>query len=55
MEECCTEVNRLSMTLTLTYKYMFRSVTYISWYSDSALCLKYYLMNNPHSLAIGSV
>ena len=28
---------------------------YISWYSDSAFYIQYYLMNKPHSLDIGSV
>ena len=37
-----------SVTLTLSYKYMFRWVIYISWFCDSALYLEYYLMNNPH-------
>ena len=40
-----------SATLTLTYKYIFRSLTYMWRYSD----LEYYLKNNPHSLDIGSV
>ena len=44
-----------SATLSLTYKYICKSKTYISWYSDSALYLQYYLMNKPHSLNIGSV
>ena len=42
------------MTLSLTYKYICRSVTYILWYSDSALFFQYYLMNKPISLDIGS-
>ena len=32
----------------------YRSVTYVLWYSDSALHFFYYLMNRPHSLDIGS-
>ena len=43
------------VTLSLTNKYICRSVTYILWYSDSALYIQYYLMNKPHSLDIGSV
>ena len=46
-----------SATLSLPYKatnILFRSVTKILWYSDSALYLQYYLMNKPHSLDIGS-
>ena len=43
-----------SVTLSLTYKYICRSVTYILWYSDSALYFQYHLMNKPHSLDIGS-
>ena len=35
----------ISVTLSLTYKYIHRSVTYILWYSDSVLYFKYYLMN----------
>ena len=38
-----------SVTLSLTYNYICRSVTYILWYSDSALYFLYYLMNTPHS------
>ena len=53
MEECCTEYID-SVQHCLTYKYICRSVTYILWYSDSALHFKYYLMNKPHSLDIGS-
>ena len=30
-----------------------RSVACISWYSDSALYLEYYLMNKPYSFDIG--
>ena len=41
-----------SATLSLTYKYICRSVTYILWYSDSALYIQYYLMNKPHSSVI---
>ena len=44
-----------SATLSLTYKYICRSVTYILWYSDSASYIQYFLMNKPHSLDIGSV
>ena len=44
-----------SVTQTLTLKYVCRSVTYISWYSDSGLYLEYYLTNSPFSLDIGSV
>ena len=44
-----------SATLTLTYKYMWMSVTYISWCNDSVLYLEHYLMNKPHSLDIDSV
>ena len=44
-----------SAILSLTYKYICRSVAYILWYSDSALYIQYYLMNKPHSLNIGSV
>ena len=44
-----------SATLSLTYKCICKSVTYISWYSDSALYIQYYLMNKPHTLDIGSV
>ena len=37
------------------YKYiLYRSVTYILWYNDSALYFQHYLMNKPHSLDIGS-
>ena len=43
-----------SVTLSLTFKYICRSVTYILWYSDFALYFQYYLMNKPHSLDIGS-
>ena len=43
-----------SATLSLTYKYICNSVTYILWYIDSALYFQYYLMNKPHSLDIGS-
>ena len=45
-----------SVTLSLTYKYICtcRSVTYILWYSDSALYVQYYFMNKPYSLDIGS-
>ena len=39
-----------SETLSLTYKYICRSVTYILWYCDSALYFQYYLINKPHSL-----
>ena len=42
-----------SVTLSLTYNYICRSVTYILWYSDSVI-FQYYLMNKPHSLDIGS-
>ena len=31
-----------SVTLSLTYKYICRSVTYILWYSDSAIYFQYY-------------
>ena len=44
-----------SATLSLTYKCICKSVTNISWYSDSALYIQYYSMNTPHSLDIGSV
>ena len=44
-----------SATLSLTYKYICRSVIYILWYSDSASYIQYYLRNKPHSLDIGSV
>ena len=44
MEECWTEC-WFSMTLSLTYKYICRSVTFILWYSYSALNFQYYLMN----------
>ena len=56
MEECCTEdTDRwFSATLSLTYNYICRSVTYILCNSDSALYFEYYLMNKPHSLDIGS-
>ena len=40
-------------TLSLIYKYICRSVAYISWCSDSGLFIQYYLMNKPHSLDIG--
>ena len=43
-----------SVTLSLTYKYVCRSVTYILWCSDSTLYFQYYLMNKPHSLDISS-
>ena len=43
-----------SMTLSLTYNFICRSVTYILWYSDFALYFQYYFMNKPHSLDIGS-
>ena len=43
-----------SVTLSLTYKYICRSVTYISWCSESSIYFQYYLMNKPHSLDIGS-
>ena len=48
-------IDWFSATLSLTYKYtcICRSVTYILWYSDSALHFKYCLMNKPHSLDIG--
>ena len=55
VEECCTEDSDSVQHLSLTYKCICRSVTYISWYSDSALYIQYYLMNKPHSLDIGSV
>ena len=42
----------LSVTLSLIYKYICRSLTYILWYSDSALHFQFYLMNKPHSLDI---
>ena len=44
-----------SATFSLTYKCICRTVTYSSWYSDSALYKQYYLMNKPHSSDIGSV
>ena len=44
----------LSVTLSLIYKYICRSLTYILWYSDSALHFQFYLMNKPHSLDISS-
>ena len=43
-----------SVTLSLTYNYICRSVTFILWFSDSALYFQYYLMNKPHSLDIDS-
>ena len=43
-----------SVTLSLTYNYICRSVAYILWYSDSALFFQYYLMNKTHSLDTGS-
>ena len=43
-----------SATLSLTCKYICRSVTCILWYSDSALYFQYYLIDKPHSLDIGS-
>ena len=43
-----------SVTLSLTYNCICRSVTYILWYSDSALYFQYYLMNKPRSLDICS-
>ena len=44
-----------SVTLTMTYKYICRSMTYILWYGDSVLYLENYLMKKLHSLNIGSV
>ena len=43
-----------NVILSLTYKYICRSVTYTLWYSDSALYFQYYWMNRPHSWNIGS-
>ena len=43
------------MTQILTWHYVCRSVTYISWSSDFALYLEDYLMDNYHDWDIGSM
>ena len=44
-----------SVTQTLTWIYVYRPVTYISWSSDFALCLEDYLLDESHNWYIGSV
>ena len=38
-----------SVTLSFTYNYICKSMTYSLWYNDPALYFQYYLMNKPHS------
>ena len=45
----------LSVTQTLNWNYICRSVTYISWPSDFALYLEDYLMDKCHNWSIGSM